>query len=376
MMNDAILQIIQGLNSGAALILFLLVLSNPKGYNPKANTYLGLFLGAIFIQLFDEYARHFELFVLYPNLGVISIVSLICMPIFLYFGILYYVRPHHTSTWKDLMYYILPICFLLVLLFGLFYFDGLEVLNRDSEQGPIISIYVVLFLLFLVEVCFYVYKGLALLKQHKKNTDQYTASNEDVNLHWLRSFHYVYIFMILSWFLTTIIHLDLMVLTANLIFLAGIFLIAYYSMIQGAVFPEDARESEEIHKFLSEDTKTDSSAPNYNDWKEKLQKYMVSERPYLDNDMNLAKLSDGFGLNMHQLSATINNLIGKNFSNFINEYRIQEAKSILLDAKKTHYTMLQVAYEAGFNSKTVFNTYFKKTLGCTPSKFKKSHLLT
>ena len=61
----------------------------------------------------------------------------------------------------------------------------------------------------------------------------------------------------------------------------------------------------------------------------------------------------------------------KNFYNFINEFRIEAAKEILQDPSSKGKNILQIAYEVGFNSKSAFNTYFKRLTGKTPSAYRK-----
>ena len=67
----------------------------------------------------------------------------------------------------------------------------------------------------------------------------------------------------------------------------------------------------------------------------------------------------------------LNEHIGKNFYEFVNEYRIETAKTNLLDSKMAHYTIEAIAYESGFNSKSSFNLLFKKQVGYTPGKWRK-----
>jgi AraC-like DNA-binding protein len=65
----------------------------------------------------------------------------------------------------------------------------------------------------------------------------------------------------------------------------------------------------------------------------------------------------------------LSELAGNNFYDFINGYRIMEAKRLLLDPSKRHYTVLAIAFESGFNSKTTFNKVFRKVTGLTPTEF-------
>jgi AraC-like DNA-binding protein len=73
----------------------------------------------------------------------------------------------------------------------------------------------------------------------------------------------------------------------------------------------------------------------------------------------------------NETSFVINELYQDNFYNFINKYRIEEAKRLLLSDKYNQLNILGIAYESGFNSKTTFNTTFKKHVGCSPSEFVK-----
>jgi len=83
---------------------------------------------------------------------------------------------------------------------------------------------------------------------------------------------------------------------------------------------------------------------------------------------NLAQL---INIQPNQLSWLLNKTIGKNFNEFINHYRIETFKHIAKKTNHTHLTIEGLAYESGFNSKTVFNTYFKKETGLTPKQFLK-----
>jgi len=74
----------------------------------------------------------------------------------------------------------------------------------------------------------------------------------------------------------------------------------------------------------------------------------------------------------HQLSRVINEHFGRNFFDFINGYRVAEVKRKILDPAYAHFSLLGIAFESGFNSKSAFNRVFKKITGQTPSQFKES----
>jgi AraC-like DNA-binding protein len=99
---------------------------------------------------------------------------------------------------------------------------------------------------------------------------------------------------------------------------------------------------------------------------------MEKEQPYIDGDLTIQKLAEKLAIPAHHLSQTINERLGQTFSDFINSYRVEEAKRRLLDPAKKHYSVLAIAEEVGFNSKSSFNAVFKKHAQMTPSEFRKA----
>lgn len=102
---------------------------------------------------------------------------------------------------------------------------------------------------------------------------------------------------------------------------------------------------------------------------ERLLSYFEEEKPYLDTDLSLRNLAEKLDIHPNQLSWLLNTSLGKNFNDFVNEYRLQVFQDIAGSSEFKHLTIEGLAYESGFNSKTVFNTYFKKKLGMTPKQF-------
>ena len=105
-------------------------------------------------------------------------------------------------------------------------------------------------------------------------------------------------------------------------------------------------------------------------WKDRLQELMAEEKPYLDPSLQLPELAGKLGLTVHQLSQVINDGFGRNFREFINSLRIEEAKRLLTDPRSREYKLLTVAFESGFNSKATFNQVFRKLTGTTPSEYR------
>jgi tetratricopeptide (TPR) repeat protein len=100
-------------------------------------------------------------------------------------------------------------------------------------------------------------------------------------------------------------------------------------------------------------------------------KVMNNEKPYLKYDFSLEKLALMVSSNKKYVSQVINEEFGKGFSNFVNEFRIEESKKILTDDKYANYTLEGIANHVGFKSRSSFNSAFKFFTGETPSSYKK-----
>ena len=105
----------------------------------------------------------------------------------------------------------------------------------------------------------------------------------------------------------------------------------------------------------------------------KLLSFLEEEEPFLIPNLSLRSLAEQVEIHPNKLSWLLNDRMGKNFNEFINHYRIEYFKKLALDPDNSHISLIGLAYESGFNSKTVFNTYFKKEVGKTPKEFLKQN---
>ncbi len=102
----------------------------------------------------------------------------------------------------------------------------------------------------------------------------------------------------------------------------------------------------------------------------RLKDYMAKEKPFLNPSVTIQKISDDIDIPVRDLSLLINHKLGQHFFDFINSYRIENAMLILKDSTKSKVTILEILYEVGFNSKSSFNTAFKKHTGITPTAYR------
>lgn len=102
---------------------------------------------------------------------------------------------------------------------------------------------------------------------------------------------------------------------------------------------------------------------------QRLFELMDDEKIFADEELTLPALADELGISQHQLSEVLNREMKKNFNTFVNEYRVKEAKELLVE--QSGRSILSVGIAAGFNSATTFNSVFLKITGMTPGKYRK-----
>jgi AraC-like DNA-binding protein len=199
----------------------------------------------------------------------------------------------------------------------------------------------------------------------------------EIDLSWLE---YIISSILLLSLVVTLYNIFFNALTLNVFInsflLVVIFVIAYNSLKQKEIFPldenlrkeiislEDESQTDELKKKLIQDS-------DLIKFKNKLIELMNVQKPYLDSELNLIKLAELINMTPHQLSYIINTGFNENFFQFINTYRVEKAKELLVKEEMNKLSILGIAFESGFNSKTSFNTTFKKITGQTPSEFKK-----
>jgi AraC-like DNA-binding protein len=228
---------------------------------------------------------------------------------------------------------------------------------------------------FLIVAQFLVYLvfSLKLLRAHKENIRHSYSYLENINLNWLRFLitgqMIVWPLLLLAEILQIEPHQLIWVPLALFIYLMGYFSITQPEIISGEIIYEKKTDKASGKKY-AKSSLTPEMADNYYC---RLTKLLETEKPYLKNDLTLQSLASSLSLSTHFLSQVINQKFNQNFYDLINNSRIEEAKKIMSDPEKNHLSIAAVGFEAGFNSVSSFNSFFKKMMKMTPSEFRKSH---
>lgn len=160
--------------------------------------------------------------------------------------------------------------------------------------------------------------------------------------------------------------LPLFILTfCTLLFIAGVLLKALQESRIFAGIPIGEVREQQKYAYSS---LTDSGRRQHLD---ALRRLMEEEKPHLEPSLSLEELAERLKITAKTLSQVINESLDQHFFDFVNQYRIEEAKRLLCQDNHPKATILEVMYAAGFNSKSSFNTAFKKHAGMTPSQFRK-----
>ncbi len=262
---------------------------------------------------------------------------------------------------------------LLLLLINVISFITLYRVEEDGELHILVrdvmtysNFFAIIFVFFIQNVI-YIYLALKLYFNHKKSVEEVYSFEDGVDLKWLLTFILGYIIIIL--FILAFLLIPSFY-TGVLAVLIIVYLLIIYKYAQSQKeLPDQVEINSEINSEIEPHSDIDS---NLLITKEKLEKIMESDRPYLNEDLNIYRLSKLTDTNMKLLSKTINRAYNMNFASYINMHRIEEAKILLSDPSQDKFTLESLAQKTGFNSRSAFNRAFQKNTGMSPSKYKQT----
>lgn len=240
----------------------------------------------------------------------------------------------------------------------------------------------------------YVIWSLLKLKIHKKNVAENFSYSEHINLNWLKyvviGLGFVWIIVLLTMFLRKYFPQIPLIMGDYFIYLAltaSVFFLGYFGFKQQVIYAnepgnieisknnkqpiiKESNEEKQIERYKKSGL-TENTAKEY---LKKLLNYMDKEKPYLNGKLGLKEVAESLNISINHLSQVINEQTGMSFFDFVNKYRVEEVKTRLADPKNNQFTLLAIAFDCGFNSKSSFNSIFKKNTGQTPSEYLKSFL--
>jgi len=148
------------------------------------------------------------------------------------------------------------------------------------------------------------------------------------------------------------------------------FILLVFGLLQPTIYRDKPVNMEERKEEAGKYIRSGLTKQQLSEIGQTIQQYLESQKPYLNSEYNLELMAKDLNVTRQNLSQTINDELGKNFYQLINEFRVTAFKKYLNDPKMNHITFLGLAYEAGFNSKSSFYRVFKEITGETPTEFR------
>lgn len=361
-----------------ALFFTVLLLQKKKALHDKILVawliYLGLYTGTY--ALFSE-----TLFTDYHILSAAFISLLLLHGPFLFLYISALTSQKYRLNHEALYHFIPFLLFNVYLLASLLQPETAERIRLDHVETE--HSVPILFNLFLILTVLsgpvYFILVIRLFKKLDINLANNYSTPEVISPEWLKKLVYtfgiVWTILIIAASLHHVFHFYTLQFCTDGLFLslsAFIILIGYFGLKQKEIFihyPDSTKE------FVTEPEPKYSTQLLGEDEAEKmvdtLKNYMEEHKPYLDANLTLPDLAERINVPSHHLSRAINEKLGLNFYEFVNRYRVDEVKAKLSDSSFSNLSLLGIAYDSGFNTKSAFNRVFKKMTGTTPSEYKK-----
>ncbi len=227
-------------------------------------------------------------------------------------------------------------------------------------------------ILLMVSIIGYSIATFVKLDQHRKKIkDLFSYTSQKITLGWALfvsiTFFILYFGLFIMGFtrvFVTNFHFDPL-LMGNIILVFYSFTFSIFGYQQNRIYPETPPKEKPKYE------RSGLRIANIDSLTKKLLSLMEEKKLYLEPELTILDVAQYLHVPRHHVTQILNEKLGKNFYTFINSYRIEEAKQRLMDPRYDNLTVLAIGYDAGFNSKSSFNTLFKKYVSMTPSEYKK-----
>jgi AraC-like DNA-binding protein len=391
---------------GISINFFLLFILLSKREKIMADKILAAWLFAIGIHtiLFVITLQPVSVENIHLTMGVLAPFPLIHGP-FLY---LYTAASTNMFRSKKRVWllHFLPFVGTILFLIPLYLKSGKEKMDIYMNGGEFYrTINFIIVLLIQISGVVYIVWSFVLLRKHKKNIGQQFSYEEKINLNWLR---YLIYGMLVIWIIIILLKKSVLIFGGGVVF---VILLGFFGIRQAGIFntnslpqpkPAGTNESTDENLYpeaqakegfaesvikhsvaalpvLAAGTSAEPARKKYassglsremsETIHEKLSNIMASEKLYTEPELSLSVLAAKLGIHPNYLSQVINEKEGKSFFDYINILRVEEFKRLAALSGSEQYTIIGLAYDCGFNSKSSFNKNFRKVTGQSPSEY-------
>jgi AraC-like DNA-binding protein len=286
-----------------------------------------------------------------------------------------------------------------LIFFGVYVvFDSTLFIELNSKYPPshVVPVEVVHYTPSIIRVCgriiqmiAYFFFAMRELKMYQKSINHMFSETSSIDLNWVKWLvnGYLLLLLVMATLYVMILsfpeyfHLFIMINTAFVT--PYLYIITFKGVTQPTIWQvqkadrnsiqEELKHAEELEMHSGAKLETTRSDEKVVLIVERTIRLMEEDKVYLQTDLTIQDLADKLQVQSYLLSQAINERLQKTFYDLINGYRVEEAKRLLLDPKTRNNKVLALGFDSGFNSKTTFNTVFKKFTGLTPSEFREQH---
>jgi AraC-like DNA-binding protein len=358
---------------GAVNSLFFSVLIFSKKNIIIADKILGTWLIILCAQLLIPFLYLTDLNTYYKYAGL-EIVFYAFHPVLLY----YYIKATigRLPAFRSILLNLIPIVLLEIAELSFFVFPAKERL-RFIEGVDLLPWYFLPFVILMFGYFYYfIYTSYKTLKDYKDEVLQVFSYRENVDLLWLRRLVMMFagitvlvfpLGMVSYYYYHSMVFADYFFFVTLVIF---IFFLGYWGYQQGHIFNfKNDLEPAEINVSDTSTINNTNVLRQYKKEKALLEDIMKSKKPYTEPELTIYGLAQLINLPPHHLSKVINTEFHCNFFEFVNSYRVEEFRQKASSGEFKNLTILGIALECGFNSKSSFNRIFKEATGITPGEY-------
>ncbi|UTX47627.1 AraC family transcriptional regulator [Chryseobacterium sp. MA9] len=263
---------------------------------------------------------------------------------------------------------VLMICLLLSQFLMLSPWDRLAAYQSGNNRYKLLSR--ILKYLMILSGIIYVALSLLAVRRYTKGISNQYSNTEKMNLNWL---YYLIAGIALIW-IAVIIRNDILIFSLVVLFIvvAAYFGISRIGILDVPVITNNITNEKKLDNEIVKYQKNSPGDEAIQSIYKRLVHQMVQEKLYKDPELNLNAVARLLDVHPNLLSQVINSMEHKNFYDYINRQRIEEFKRTVVLPENQKYTILSLAFDCGFNSKTSFNRNFKNYMNCSPTEFLKS----
>jgi AraC-like DNA-binding protein len=285
-------------------------------------------------------------------------------------------KPERRFNWLALLHFIPFIAF-----FTISVIFRNQHLVRDLrgffKSDEFISLRIIYSICFFLSITIYSILAFIEIKRHQDNLKNLVSfTSGKITLNWLKiisiSFYAAYFILFILGGLNmigNIIPFDPYFIIFGFIAMFS-FAFSFYGIKQPEIFGQVVEPDVDFRKDIEKYSRSGLREKQAEDYLIKLISFVENNKPYLDRDLTIHELSGMLRIPRHHITQVLNEKYKRNFFTFINEYRVKEVIERFSDPKYNNYTIIAIAFDAGFNSKTAFNSIFKSQTGMTPSQYR------